>query len=52
MSPRKSEEDVMISSNQKGTSNKFRPRNIFIPMIPKLYLYLIKTKKEQATNLR
>ena len=52
MSPRKSEEDVMTSSNQKRTSNKFRPRNIFIPMIPKLYLYLIKTKKEQATNLR
>ena len=41
---------LIFHQNQKGTSNKFCPRNIFIPMIPILYLYFIINKKEQAIN--
>ena len=39
---------IFYYQNQKGPSNKFCPRNIFITMIPILYLYFIKTKKEET----
>ena len=39
---------IFYYQNQKRTSNKFCAGNILITVIPILYLYFIKTKKEQA----
>ena len=41
-----------ISSKAKRNKQEICPRNIFITMIPILYLYFIKAKKEQAINLQ
>ena len=39
-----------LLSNQKETSNKFRPRNIFISIYPYTLLIFYQTKKEQANK--
>ena len=42
---------IFYYQNQKGTSNKFCPRDIFFHIIPTLYLYFIIIKKKQAINV-